>query len=69
MLISIRLSRKLVDIAKIHAKTQHRSVSKQIEYWSRVGKMIEENPDLTFSMIQDILIADQEKIVGEYVFN
>lgn len=69
MSVNVKLSRELVDTAKFYARIQHRSVAKQIEYWSKVGKMIEENPDLTFSMIQDILIADQEKIVGEYVFN
>jgi hypothetical protein len=41
----------------------------QIEYWSRIGKVVEENPDLSFFMILDILIADQEAVVGEYVFN
>ena len=47
---------------------QHRSVPKQIEYWSRIGKIAEENPDLPFSMIRAILIADQEATVGEFVF-
>jgi hypothetical protein len=41
----------------------------QIEYWSRIGKIAEENPDLPFFMILDILIADQEAVVGEYVFS
>jgi len=45
------------------------SVPKQIEYWSRIGKIAEENPDLPFFMILEILIADQEAVVGEYVFN
>lgn len=41
----------------------------QIGYWSRIGKIAEENPDLTFFMILDILTADREAIVGEYVFS
>ena len=45
------------------------SVPMQIEYWSRIGKIAEENPDLPFFMILYILIADQEAIVGEYVFS
>jgi len=35
-------------------------------YWSRIGKVAAENPDLAFSVIRDILIADQEEPVGEY---
>ena len=61
--------RSLVDQAKSHAQVQHRSVPKQIEYWSQIGKIAEENPDLPFFMIRDILIADQEAVVGEYVFS
>jgi len=45
------------------------SVPKQIEYWSRIGKIAEENPDLPYSMIRDILVADQEAVVGEYAFS
>ena len=41
---------------------------KQIEYWSQIGKIATENPDLPFSVIREILIADQEEAVGEYQF-
>jgi hypothetical protein len=43
-------------------------VPKQIEYWSRIGKIAEENPDLPFAMIRDILIAEQEEATSEYRF-
>jgi len=69
MSVNVKLSESLVDQAKRYAKIQHRSVPKQIEYWSRIGKIAEENPDLPFAMIRDILIADQEEVVGEYEFN
>lgn len=69
MSVNVKLSESLVDLAKRHARIQHRSVPKQIEYWSRIGKIAEENPDLPFAMIRDILIADQEEVVGEYEFN
>ncbi len=67
--VNVKLSESLVDQAKSHARVQHRSVPKQIEYWSQIGKIAEENPDLPFFMIRDILIADQEAVVGEYVFS
>ncbi|MBK9346762.1 MAG: hypothetical protein IPN06_10255 [Burkholderiales bacterium] len=69
MSINVKLAESLVEQARRYAVIQHRSVPKQIEYWSQIGKIAEENPDLPFSMIRDILIADQEDPVGEYVFN
>ncbi|HUW26097.1 MAG TPA: hypothetical protein VMW07_06170 [Gallionella sp.] len=69
MSINVKLSENLVDQAKRYAQTQHRSVPKQIEYWSQIGRIAEENPDLPFTMIREILIADQEEVVGEYEFN
>ncbi len=68
MPVNVKLSNSLVDQAKRHAIIDQRSVPKQIEYWSRIGKIAEENPDLPFAMIRDILIADQEAPVGEYQF-
>ena len=68
MSINVKLPETLVDQARRYAAIQHRSVPKQIEYWSQIGKIAEENPDLPFSVIRDILIADQEEPVGEYQF-
>ncbi len=68
MSINVKLSGSLVDQARRHAVIQHRSLPKQIEYWSQIGKIAEENPDLPFSLIREILIADQEAPVGEYQF-
>jgi hypothetical protein len=67
--VNVKLSEGLVEQAKIYAHIEHRSVPKQIEYWSQIGKIAQENPDLPFAMIRDILIADQEPVIGEYVFN
>ena len=69
MATNVKLSDTLVDQAKRYGHVQHRSVPKQIEYWSQIGKIAEENPDLPFSMIREILIADLEEPVGEYAFN
>ena len=54
--------------SKLYGGIEHRSIPKQIEYWSQIGKIAQENPDLPFSMIREILIADKEPVVGEYVF-
>jgi hypothetical protein len=68
MAINVKLSENLVKTAKLFGAVEHRSVPKQIEYWSQIGKIAAENPDLPFSVIREILIADQEEPSGEYQF-
>ncbi|HAX91816.1 MAG TPA: hypothetical protein DCY07_06375 [Rhodospirillaceae bacterium] len=60
MAIAIKISDELVSEARRYAEVYSRSVPKQIEYWSRIGKIAEENPDLSFDFIKDIMIAQQE---------
>ena len=57
---AVRLSEAMVMQARTSSKAMHRSVSKQIEYWARIGKVAEENPDLPYSFIKDILLGQQE---------
>ena len=68
MAINVKLPESLVENAKRYGSIEHRSVPKQIEYWSQIGRIAAENPDLPFSVIRDILIADQEEPAGEYKF-
>jgi len=69
MSINVKLSENLVEQAKVYGNIEHRSVPKQIEYWSQIGKIAQDNPDLPFYLIREILIADQEPVIGEYVFS
>jgi hypothetical protein len=71
MSIAIKLSDVLIQEAKPYAQAMHRSVPKQIEYWARLGKVAEENPDLPIYMLQDMLVSIEEAKVGnlnEYQF-
>ena len=61
---SIKLSAGLIKDAKLHAEAMHRSVAKQIEYWARLGKVAEENPDLPIHMLQDMLVSIEEVKAG-----
>jgi hypothetical protein len=54
---TVNLSDELVEMAKRHAKAFSRSTPKQIEHWAKIGKLVEENPDLSFQFVQDILLA------------
>lgn len=62
---TIKLSDKLVDEARRYANICSRSIPKQIEYWARIGKVAEENPDLSYDFIKGILIAKQEVEDGD----
>jgi hypothetical protein len=57
---TIKLSDELIDEAHRWGNVYSRSAPKQIEYWSRIGKIAEENPDLPYNFIKDILMAKQE---------
>jgi hypothetical protein len=61
---SLKLSDALIEMAKPHAAAQHRSIPKQIEYWARLGKAVDDNPDLPLQFIKDILLANQEAKSG-----
>lgn len=60
MTIAIRLSGRIAEAAQIMSKIFNRSVSGQIKYWAEIGKLVEDNPDLSYELIKDILIAKEE---------
>jgi len=62
---AVRISDELLDEAKKYSKIDHRSLTGQIEHWARVGKCAEENPDLTYDLIKEILIGIAELDQGE----
>ena len=65
MATAVRISGELVKEAKIFSRIDHRSLTGQIEHWARMGKCAEENPDLTYSLIKDILLGIEELEHGE----
>ena len=64
----VKLSDSLVERAIKDATREHRSVPMQIEFRYKIASILEENPDLTYSMVRDILIASDEGSSGEYIF-
>lgn len=57
---TIRLDADFVEDVRAHADAQSRSVPKQIEYWAKIGRIAEDNPELPFSLINEILLAKSE---------
>lgn len=71
MATAIKISDELVNAAKPYASAMQRSVTKQIEYWAKLGKAAEENPDLPVGMILDLMVSIEEANAGmlhEYRF-
>jgi hypothetical protein len=64
MPIPVKLPDDLVSEAKRYAKIQHRSVPMQLEHWARIGKILEDNPDLSYNFVEHILEAMEEKEAG-----
>jgi hypothetical protein len=66
MSVNVKLSKSLVEQAKLAAASQRRSIAEQVEHWSRIGRTMEQNPDLPLALIREILTADQEHTISEY---
>jgi len=65
MATAVRVSETLVQEARKYSRVDHRSITGQIEHWARIGKCAEENPDLTYDLIKEILIGIEELEQGE----
>ncbi|MFK0571243.1 TA system antitoxin ParD family protein [Endozoicomonas sp.] len=61
---SIRLDQELIDKASIMARALNRTVPKQIEHWAKIGKIMEENPDLPYEFVRQSLIGMAEAEAG-----
>jgi len=71
MSTAIKVSDKLVQKARIRSQVFKRSIAGQIEYWAKIGEIVEDNPDLPFPFIQDLLIGKEQIKAGlgtPYVF-
>ncbi|MBV9471120.1 MAG: hypothetical protein JOZ57_17925, partial [Abitibacteriaceae bacterium] len=51
------LDKGLVNFARSYSSVQNRSIPKQIEHWAKIGRIAEENPDLSYNVIKDILLG------------
>ena len=60
MATSVRHDSEFVTQAQVHAKATKRSVPKQIEHWAEIGRIAEDNPDLSYEFIKDALLATAE---------
>jgi hypothetical protein len=62
---AVRISDELLTEARKFSRLDHRSIAGQIEHWARLGKCAEENPDLTYALIKEVLLGLEELEQGE----
>jgi len=68
---AVKISDSLANKAKTRSKIEKRSFAGQIEYWATIGEIVEENPDMPYTFIKDILIGREQANNGElseYIF-
>ena len=66
-MISVTIIDPLAQAATLQAKVCNRSLDGQINYWAKIGKIAEENPDLSFEFIKAVLSAREEALSGQVV--
>jgi hypothetical protein len=63
--VAVNISEDIINEAGKYASVYSRSVTMQIEHWARIGKIAEENPDLPYAFIGDVLIGKIEMDNGD----
>ncbi|OTG86544.1 TA system antitoxin ParD family protein [Acinetobacter sp. ANC 3813] len=54
-LTTLEIDNEVLVQAHIYGEAQNRNTEQQIQYWIHIGKIAQDNPDLNFSDISDIL--------------
>jgi len=62
--IAITIPEELAEIAQQQAVIHQRTLSQQIVHWANFGKIVEDNPELPFAFLQEVLLARQEAQAG-----
>lgn len=65
MSVAIRISDPLARKARTRSRALRRSLAGQIEYWAKMGEILEDNPDLSFSFVQEILLGREQANADE----
>ncbi len=60
MSMPVRIEDELYEQAKAAAKGECRTISGQLEFWAKMGKVALDNPDLPIEFVRELLIARTE---------
>jgi hypothetical protein len=63
---AIKVSEEIYTLAKWTAEAERRTISGQVEYWARIGRVAIDNPDLPIDFLKDVLISKtQDRSLAE----
>ena len=65
---TVRLDQELIVKAEIAAKASGLTIPKQIEHWAKIGKVMEDNPDLNYDFVMQTIKANRKNF-KDYIFN
>jgi hypothetical protein len=65
MTTAVRLPPEVLEDARKNAQLSCRTIPKQIEYWYRLGKLADENPDLPMGFIKGAMEGRLEMESGD----
>jgi hypothetical protein len=57
----IKISDKMAKEVQTYAKVSNRTMDEQIEYWLKIGKIAEDNPEMTYNDIKDKMHEDAKE--------
>lgn len=60
MSITVNLDGEFEKIVQSHSILQNRSVPQQIEHWAKIGQIVEDNPELSYNIIKEILLGIED---------
>jgi ParD-like antitoxin of type II bacterial toxin-antitoxin system len=72
MATTVKLPDEFIQEARKYAEIFSRSLPKQIEHWSKIGRIAEDNPDLPYEFIKQILMGLDDissEDITEFKFN
>lgn len=64
MSITVNLDGEFEKIMQSHSILQNRSVPQQIEHWAKIGQIVEDNPELSYNIIKEILSGIEDIKLG-----
>lgn len=62
---AIKLDENLIEAARIYGEASHRSAPKQIEHWVMLGRLAEQNPEMSCEFIVGLLHARAQAKAGD----
>jgi len=56
----VRIDDELYEQAKSASKAECRTIAGQLEFWAKLGKAAQDNPDLPIDFVRELLLAKAE---------